>query len=165
MDPVSEKYHLQENKQTNKQKTKLFIFNFFISAEEQGEQPAAQPAEGGAEGDDFSQLLDGVPIEDFAAFDDEEQTSPTEEQALAPMLDDGDDPEEKEAGEPSEPPINCYKAVQNCNELTKYALANGMGEDVVEYMMRLADDIQRQRTRKRTIESKQSDLMTYFKQD
>ena len=81
------------------------------------------------------------------------------------MLDDGDDPEEKEASEPSGPPINCHKAVLNCNELTKYALANGMGEDVVEYMMRLADDIQRQRLRKRTIESKQSFLMTYLNKD
>jgi len=40
-----------------------------------------------------------------------------------------------------------------------------MGEDVVEYMMRLADDIQRQRLRKRTIESKQSFLMTYLNKD
>ena len=37
--------------------------------------------------------------------------------------------------------------------------------DVVEYMMRLADDIQKQRLRKRTIESKQSFLTTYLDKD
>ena len=37
--------------------------------------------------------------------------------------------------------------------------------DVVEYMMRLADDIQKQRLRKRTIESKQSLLTTYLDKD
>ena len=36
---------------------------------------------------------------------------------------------------------------------------------VVEYMMRLADDIQKQRLRKRTIESKQSLLTTYLDKD
>ena len=82
------------------------------------------------------------------------------------ILGDDDESEEKDPSpEEDIPIISCHMAVQSCHSLAKYATAHGMGGDIVDFVMKLGDDIQKERLRKRANESTQSTLLSYFKKD